>query len=213
MMQKDESPTQRAGIPVDVFGVATIDPTKNVLDLVNAANQRQDDLREAAVLRLDSELAALKDHLKETMIERDKRYEHRYDAIMAAVHAGLTSHQEASQAALLAQREAIQAALAAQDRAVSKAEMAAEKRFEGVNEFRAQLGDQQRTLMPRVEAENRMNALAEKIGVLEGFRTEQLSKGSGAREGYGFAIGVVGLVLALLSIISIGIVLITRMGP
>jgi hypothetical protein len=33
------------GIPVDSSGGATIDPTKNVLDLVDAAVQRQDDLR------------------------------------------------------------------------------------------------------------------------------------------------------------------------
>lgn len=34
----------RPGIPVDKYGGATIDPTKNVLDLVNAAVKRLDDL-------------------------------------------------------------------------------------------------------------------------------------------------------------------------
>jgi hypothetical protein len=35
------------GIPADASGGKTVDPTRNVLDLVNAANRRQDDLREA----------------------------------------------------------------------------------------------------------------------------------------------------------------------
>ncbi len=38
---------------------------------------------------------------------------------------------------------------ASSDKAILKAEEAAEKRFDGVNEFRAQLGDQQRTLIPK----------------------------------------------------------------
>jgi hypothetical protein len=36
-----------AGIGVDAFGHPVVDPTKNVLDLVSAAIQRQDDLRAA----------------------------------------------------------------------------------------------------------------------------------------------------------------------
>jgi hypothetical protein len=35
----------QAGMPVDAYGGPTVDPTKNVLDLVEAANKRQDDLR------------------------------------------------------------------------------------------------------------------------------------------------------------------------
>ncbi len=38
---------QAPGIPVDAHGGVTVDPTKNVLDLVTAAIRRQDDLREA----------------------------------------------------------------------------------------------------------------------------------------------------------------------
>ena len=37
-----------AGIPIDAFGGATIDPTQNVLNLVEAAILRQDNLREYA---------------------------------------------------------------------------------------------------------------------------------------------------------------------
>ena len=79
---------QRSGIPVDAFGGATIDPTKNVLDLVEAANKRQDDLRLELSQRLHDEISTLKEFLKETMIERDRRYEHRYDSITRALDVG-----------------------------------------------------------------------------------------------------------------------------
>jgi hypothetical protein len=151
------------------------------------------------------------DYLLALLAAHDKRYEQRFEASQKALDAALTAQKEATWAAFAAQEKAINAALASAERAVLKAEVAAEKRFEGVNEFRAQLGDQQRTLMPRVEAENRIGAMSEKIGVLEGFRTEMLSKGSGAKEGYGMAIGLVGLVLTILSIISVGIILLSRL--
>jgi hypothetical protein len=198
--------------PPTAMTEAVYDPSKNVLDLVDAANTRQDDMREALARRIDSEIAALKHHLEQTMLERDKRYEHRYDAIAATVETGLASQKEASRAALDGQKEAIQAALVAQKEAVAKAEASAEKRFEVADKTRLEQAEQQRLLMPRAESESRFVMLSEKISVLEGFRTEQLSKGSGAKEGYGFAIGVVGLVLVLLSIISVGMLIFSRLN-
>ena len=110
----------------------------------------------------------------------------------------------------ISQREAVNLALTAADRAVTKAEIASEKRFEGVNEFRAQLGDQQRTLMPRAEAESRINELNAKVGVLERFRTEQLGKGVGSKEGWGMAVGFVALVLTVLMIVSVALIILSR---
>ena len=51
------------------------------------------------------------------------------------------------------QDRAVQAALNAAEKAVTKAETASEKRFDAVNEFRAQLADQAQTFIPRAEAE------------------------------------------------------------
>jgi hypothetical protein len=67
--------------------------------------------------------------------------------------------------------------------------------------------------MPRAEAENRLGTMLDKIGVLEGFRTEMLSKGIAKKEGYGVAVGIVGLVLTILSIASIVIVVLSRLSP
>jgi hypothetical protein len=54
-------------------------------------------------------------------------------------------------------------ALSASDKAVTKSEIATEKRFDSVNEFRAQLKDQAATLMPREEATNRFKSIEDKI--------------------------------------------------
>jgi hypothetical protein len=50
---------QRPGIAVDSRGGGVIDPTKNVLDLVEAAIRRQDDLRSASEKTLQAKLEAV----------------------------------------------------------------------------------------------------------------------------------------------------------
>jgi hypothetical protein len=57
-------------------------------------------------------------------------------------------------------------AFASSDRAITKAEVATEKRFEGVNEFRAQLTDQANTFMPRAEAEVTVTRVNERLAEL-----------------------------------------------
>lgn len=47
------------------------------------------------------------------------------------------------------QKEQIDKAFASSEKAILKAEASAERRFESVNEFRGQLADQARTLLPR----------------------------------------------------------------
>ena len=70
-MAKEPSIT-RAGIAVDAEGNPVVDPTKNVLDLVEAMATRQDDLREAnnryvesAVLHIKEMMALRAEHAKD----------------------------------------------------------------------------------------------------------------------------------------------------
>jgi len=100
------------------------------------------------------------------------------------------------------QESAVTTAMASAEKAVVKAEMASEKRFESVNEFRNTLADQQRSLMPRTEAEALFKNLAEKIESLSVTVTAIAPRREGSREGWGYAVGVVGLVLAALGIIA-----------
>jgi hypothetical protein len=83
-----------------------------------------------------------------------------------ATHNTLISLREYVDIRFDAQEKAVTAALAAADRAVGKAELASEKRFDSVNEFRAALSDSSRLLMPRSEAEQGMKSMEEKLNSL-----------------------------------------------
>jgi hypothetical protein len=83
--------------------------------------------------------------LQTVMDERDIRYEQRFKAM----------------------DEKTSLALTASEKAVAKAEIATEKRFDSVNEFRGQLKDQAATLVPRAEADSRFKGLEEKIESLK----------------------------------------------
>ena len=135
------------------------------------------------------------DTLHALMNERDIRYQQRFEA-----------QQKALQDALLAAEKAVSTAMASADRAVLKAENAAEKRFEGVNEFRATLADQAARLMPRQESEVALAAIREKVDTaLTRVNTIESSK-HGATDNtkmllaaLGSAVAVAGLFLALRS--------------
>jgi hypothetical protein len=109
---------------------------------------------------------------------------------------------KAVQAALVAQEKAVSAALAATKEAVIKAETAADKRFESVNEFRAQLTDQTRTFMPRAEMESRSASLGEKLDALD----KRLTTTEGRKQGSGDTWKVIAAVIAV-SIPIIGILI------
>jgi hypothetical protein len=124
--------------------------------------------------------------VSQQMSEKDVRDQQRFDA-----------QQLALRDALLAQEKAVSAALLAAQEAVSKAETAAEKRFDAVNEFRAQLADQAATLMPRSEATVVFDGQNEKISALE----KRVNQGTGRAEGLtqyiGWLIGAAGIIAAI----------------
>ena len=131
-------------------------------------------------------------HLRDLIREADLRYQQRFDASEKAI-----AIQFATQIA------AVNAALAAADRAVQKAEAANEKRFESVNEFRGLVADQQRTLMPREESMVLFHSLTDKIDKLEKIMDGISSERLGIKGGWGYAVGVIGVLLALMSLIGI----------
>lgn len=98
----------------------------------------------------------LRMHLLAIIKANDQRYDQRVDALNNAFNV-----------AFAAEQEFVKAALAAADKAVAKAETAAEKRFEALNEFRLSLSDQARLLMPRLECEKLIEAVKESVGKLE----------------------------------------------
>jgi hypothetical protein len=140
------------------------------------------------------------ERLKEMFSASDVRYQQRFEAQAQAVSAAFQSQQQAMQTALAAAEKANAAALAAADRAVAKAEMAADKRFESVNEFRATLADQQRTLVPRAEVDVLFKALGEKVDTLNIQMEHLQAERAGVKGGWGYAVGAAGLMLTLFSL-------------
>lgn len=89
-----------------------------------------------------------------------------------------------------------------------KAETATEKRFESVNEFRAQLADQSNTLMPRAEFTVQHKALDDKVSGL----IDRMNKIDGSTAGQQItmnkiyaAIGAVGVILGIIVLLANGI--------
>lgn len=100
----------------------------------------------------------------------DKRYEQRFLDAQLAVNTAMAAAEKAVASALSAAKEA-----------VVKAETASDKRFEGVNEFRATLADQQRMLMPRTEAELRFTSLENLLQAATARLAEMQAQGAGAK--------------------------------
>lgn len=87
----------------------------------------------------------------------------RLDGIDARFHQAKADSAEAVLAALAAQKEQVREQLKNAEKAIDKAEMATEKRFESVNEFRSQLADQASMFMPRQEYDARHLSLIEQV--------------------------------------------------
>jgi hypothetical protein len=111
------------------------------------------------------------------------------------------------------QADKVALALAASDKAVSKAETANEKRFEGINEFRGQLGDLSNTLMPRSEANQlatslsaRMDASIKSIETsltdLKSRLDRQEGKSGGYSAGAGALVAGIGVIATLITIVT-----------
>jgi hypothetical protein len=108
---------------------------------------------------------------------------------------------------VLAEKDkAINAALEAAEKAVTKAEAASERRFEGVNEFRAALSDQTQTFIPRSEYSSAADSVERRLRLLEAAVSAWGGRSTGLDAGWGYLLGglgavgtVVGVMLAVTS--------------
>jgi hypothetical protein len=85
--------------------------------------------------------------------------------------------------------------------AITKAESANDKRFDGVNEFRGQLGDQTRLLMPRLEVEEKFKGLEKSLSELTTRVNSRDDRGRGMGEIWGYIVGAIGAAALLLSLV------------
>ncbi len=89
---------------------------------------------------------------------------------------------------------------AANELALSKVASEMLSKFAAVNEFRGAMGDAQRLFIPRAEVEVITASLSDKIGVLQLSLDRLHTERAGIRGGYGYAVGIAGLVLTLVSL-------------
>lgn len=104
---------------------------------------------------LQREQVSLRVHHEVIMSERDRLYDMRFRAAEVAVGA-----------ALAAQEKSVSAAFLASEKAISKAEEAQRDYNTRSNEFRGQLDDQAKTLMPRAETTALFRAIDDKLEVM-----------------------------------------------
>lgn len=186
------------------LGMSGTDKEERPMVPRNESNGTLDRLRRMehdGVWTLDS----LREHLVAIVESNDRRYEQHFDDLEKATEKALTSA----------------------DRAVTKAEASAERRFEGLNEFRAAMGDQQRGFIPRAEADLRMDTIAKEmealndrllsllpraefttthamiqkqVDALAECSTRRAGEGAGIGKGWTVAMGLIAIIFALFSI-------------
>lgn len=166
-------------------GWSTETAVDHLLAIISASERRYLDL-----------IAGLEKRVVDSIELNDRRYEERFSASQKALELGLAGT-----------KSEISVALAASKEAVLKAENATEKRFESVNEFRGTLDNQQRTLIPRSEVDalmrgvdTRISQLTKDLDKMEQDIRSNTSERMGIKGGWGYAVGVLGFVLLIVSI-------------
>jgi hypothetical protein len=100
----------------------------------------------------------------------------------------------------VAMEKSVTLAMSSADKAVTKAETATDKRFEGVNEFRATLADQAAMLLPRSEYSVQHTALMDRVAGLErrvgSIEDKSAGKSAGLTIGGQIILGVIALISA-----------------
>lgn len=100
-----------------------------------------------------------------------------------------------------ASQEALVAALNSGTRAVEKSELANEKRFESVNEFRKTLSDQTQSFIPRAEADSKFASLAEKLDTISSRLDRAEGTGKGLSNGWAILVSMIGIVGTISAIV------------
>lgn len=124
----------------------------------------------------------MRDYFEKLIAERDRQYLQRFEA----------------------QQQAVTAALDSAQRAVQKAETASDARFASVNEFRAALSDASAKQITRVEVDEKiialnekLSALKESIEVIRGIVVSKVSEEKGMAAGWGYLVSGVGFLITI----------------
>ena len=143
--------------------------------------------------------------------EVDRRHSEQFLSLERMVMARFDAEHDLLTNLARERQTAINAAFAAQQAAVSKAEIATEKRFESVNEFRAQLTDQAGRFVTRNETDSVISAVrsemqsaadrnAERIQEIANRMNRSEGKGAGLNAGWIYLLGALAAIGTLVSL-------------
>ena len=143
-------------------------------------------------------VGTLRDHFLTLIGANDRRYGDEAKSIRDLIAAADLRYEQRFRA----QETAVITALAAVKEATERFAAAFESRMANTNEWRQSVDDKDRLFMPRKEAEAISEALKEKIDTLTLSFREQRSNSSGVSAGWAMAVGVVGLIGIIVSVVS-----------
>ena len=130
-----------------------------------------------------------------------------YDARIARleVHSSALIHSQRNEINIAIQsvERLLQVAVKNTEDAVLKVEVANDKRFASVNEFRGALNDQQARMITRAEVEAKVDAVVKQTQDLTDRVNMMTGKGVGLNAGWVYLIAAIGAASALLSIWSV----------
>jgi len=181
---------QAIGLGVDASGGPVIDPTANVIALTEAANQRQDDLRQLNDRRIDAEIRVLTaklDGIEARMVLRSEFAKELRDSERMRIDA-------IRQVDVLAVGRTAEQQLAAVQTLAATTTAAAET-------IRASVSSTATALATQLA--NTVTGLTERISALEKSSYEGAGKGAGAKNTVTYAIIGVGLLVSLITIGSV----------
>lgn len=166
-----------------------------------------------AIEQADVERAKSADRLAEQLKDKIKTESEKTDAVQRSLHervdegdAHLRQHIDQQvvqiQQAIEAARRETDIIHNSSEKAIQKAEIAADKRFEGVNKFREQLNDQSKDFMPRELADSQFEEFRKQITDLQRTESSNMGRDAGSDKTTALLIAVSTLVLGAVVVIA-----------
>jgi hypothetical protein len=183
-------PSGNPGPAVDRQGNPVIDPTKNVLELVAAAIQRQDDLREAAMALLKERINGMEKVSKAKFAKIDSEF-------------SLVESRRVEQK--VDTKVAVDAALSAAEKAVKEQTVASEKSIIKSETSAAEQSKQQNATFT-ASLKGVIDTVADvkdRVGKIENLRQGAGDIRDNARLNVGMVVGIAGVVMGFLSLVAV----------
>lgn len=188
------------GLGVDYFGGPVVDPTENVIALTEAANKRQDDLRELNNKLFDCKADCLEtvsniraDHAKELRMQEvrwSEELEKRAKEIRESESNRLNAIRQVD----------VLAVNTAADRAAAAIQALAATTTANAENLRNALNSTATTIA--TQTSNTVQQITERLAALEKSSYEGKGKGEGIGATWGVLIAVAGVVISLVTVIS-----------